>query len=121
MAALENRRLGLVDNWTLHIKDVMRRFGDVLERLDDRRKLDALCELNVIQQFGNLIESHVLQDYWADPKSADVDVHGWCYGLADGIVNPIVTMNRRQKLNNILDDAVNRVENKYRSVKSIEW
>jgi carbonic anhydrase len=112
-AALENKRLGLVDNWTLHIKDVIRRFEDLLARIDPSSKLNALCELNVIQQFSNVVESHVFQDYWADPTQPNVDVHGCCYGLVDGIIHPIVSMKRGQDLKEVVDDAVNRVEKKY--------
>jgi carbonic anhydrase len=112
-AALQNKRLGLVDNWTLHIKDVIRRFEDLLARIDETSKLNALCELNVIQQFSNVVESHVFQDYWADPTQPNVDVHGWCYGLVDGIIHPIVTMKRGQNLKAIVDEAVSRVEKKY--------
>jgi carbonic anhydrase len=92
---------------------VIRRFEDLLARIDESSRLNALCELNVIQQFSNLVESHVLQDYWADASQRNVDVHGWCYGLVDGIIHPIVTMKRGQNLKAIVDDAVSRLEKKY--------
>ena len=48
---------------------------------------DVLCEMNVIEQVGNVALTNVLQDAWA--RGQKVSVHGWCYGLKDGLVKDL--------------------------------
>ena len=56
---------------------------------------DVLCEMNVIEQVGNVATSTVLQDAWA--RGQEVAVHGWVYGLRDGLLKDLqVTMDRRR-------------------------
>jgi len=86
-AAFDEARLGLIDNWLRHVEDVKRRHEKALSALDSERAIDRLCELNVIEQARHVCETTVVHDAWA--RGRDVAVHGWIYGLHDGLVRPL--------------------------------
>lgn len=87
-AAHENLRLGLVDNWLRHIQDVRRKHRELLNRCADKAaSIDRLCELNVIEQVLSVGQTTVLQDAWA--RGQQVFVHGWIFGLDDGLVRDL--------------------------------
>lgn len=87
-AALFNQRVGLADNWFRHVQDVRNRHQAFLDGLpDDSTRLDALCELNVLQQALNVCQTTVVQDAWARGQS--VAVHGLVYGLHDGLLKDL--------------------------------
>lgn len=87
-AAHENLRLGLVDNWLRHIQDVRRKHRELLNRCaDNAASIDRLCELNVIEQVLSVGQTTVLQDAWA--RGQQVFVHGWIFGLDDGLVRDL--------------------------------
>ena len=81
-AALDNSRLGLIDNWLRHIQDVARQHAPTLDGLNGAERVDRLCELNVLEQARHVCETTVVQDAWS--RGDAVDVHGWIYGLEDG-------------------------------------
>lgn len=101
MAALENTRFGLVDNWLRHIQDVMRDYEDELEKTPDAaEKLDKLCRINVIEQVINAGQTTILQDAWL--RKQKIAVHGWIYHLSDGIFQDLqVTVDSLKKLNDL--------------------
>ena len=84
-AALLDLRVGLADNWLRHVRDVADRHYKRMQRVPEARKLDALCELNAIEQVVNVAQSTVMQDAWS--RGQDVTLHGWVYGISDGLVN----------------------------------
>ena len=86
-AALNNLRLGLVDNWLHHIKDVRDRHSAILEAALPEARVDMLCELNVIEQVMNVAQTTVMQDAWA--RGQRVALHGWVYGLKDGLLQDL--------------------------------
>jgi carbonic anhydrase len=88
LAALEDVRVGLVDNWLRHVKDVRDRHRDLLAALAPEWRHDALCELNAIEQVINIAQTTVMQDAWA--RGQKVTLHGWCYGLKDGLINDLL-------------------------------
>ena len=82
-AALQNRRIGLADNWIRHVQDVRNKHRTWIDGMDDEAlQLKALCELNVLEQALNVCETTVVQDAWA--RGQAVTVHGWIYALTDG-------------------------------------
>lgn len=82
-AALDDARLGLIDNWLLHVKDVRWRHRDTIDEItDDGERFQKLCELNVIEQVKSLASSTVIREAWR--KGGGPAVHGWVYGLHDG-------------------------------------
>jgi len=87
-AALGRDRLGLVENWLRHVQDVRNKYPDILSVLADASaQADRLCELNVIEQVVNVCETSILRDAWE--RGQDVAVHGWIYGIADGLLRDL--------------------------------
>ncbi len=86
-ASLRGTRVGLADNWLRHLQDVRLRHRKRLDHLPAELQEDILCEMNVIEQVGNVALSTVLQDAWA--RGQKVAVHGWVYGLRDGLVRDL--------------------------------
>ncbi|WP_333709173.1 carbonate dehydratase [Tepidimonas ignava] len=86
-AALLGQRVGLADNWLRHVRGVAERHADTLQAMAHDARLDALCELNVIEQVRHVAQSTVLQDAWA--RGQAVTVHGWVYGLRDGLLQDL--------------------------------
>ena len=87
-AALQNARIGLADNWIRHIQDVRDRYQQRLRDVELAVQLDVLCELNVIEQVVNVCHSTVMQDAWA--RGRVVTVHGWIYGVHDGLLQDLL-------------------------------
>jgi carbonic anhydrase len=107
-AALEGARIGLADNWLRHIQDVRDRHRDVLEVLPEHGRAAALCELNVIEQVVNVAQSTVLQDAWA--RRQNVTLHGWVYGLSDGLLHDLhMTVTAESDLDALYREAVSGV------------
>jgi carbonic anhydrase len=87
-AALNNARLGLIDNWLRHLQDVRNRHEGYLAGIEDEHvRLDRLCELNVIEQVGNICLTTVVQDAWS--RGQELAVHSWIYGLNDGLLRDL--------------------------------
>jgi carbonic anhydrase len=87
LAALNNTRVGLADNWIRHIQDVRDRHRPLLESLAPERRGDALVDLNVIEQVVNVCVSTVMTDAWA--KGQGVTIHGWAFGVHDGLLQDL--------------------------------
>lgn len=86
-AAMENSQLGLIDNWLRHVQDVMHEHEKLLAKLDDEKRLDRLCELNVIEQVLNVGRTTIVQGAWQ--RGQELVVHGWIYGLGDGLLRDL--------------------------------
>ena len=82
-AAMQDSRLGLIDNWLRHIRDV---YTNNLEELsainDDKARNDRLCELNVVEQVRTLCQTTIVQRAWEARQP--LSVHGWIYSIYDG-------------------------------------
>jgi len=113
MAGTKDLRLGLVDNWVRNITDVKRRHTAELARIPEDQHVTAMCELNVIAQVGNVVDSHFIQDYWKREGVQEVQVHGWIYGLADGVITPLVSVKRTDVLQAKTEEAVAAVVKRY--------
>jgi carbonic anhydrase len=83
-AALQNVRIGLADNWIRHIQDVRDKHKAALEAAPKQHQLAMLCELNVIEQVMNVCHSTVMKDAWH--RGHQIMVHGWIYGVHDGLL-----------------------------------
>jgi carbonic anhydrase len=84
-AALENKKHGLIDNWLRHIQDLIEKHEDTLSKIEDENeRLDKVCELNVFEQVMNVCQTTIVQDAWE--RGQDVAVHGFVYGLHDGLL-----------------------------------
>ena len=87
-AALEKDSHGLIDNWLRHVQDVARAHDVKLSAIPDfDARVDRLCELNVIDQVQNVARTTVVQDAWRRGRA--VQLHGWVYGLRDGLITDL--------------------------------
>ena len=106
-AALQGTRIGLADNWLAHIRDLKLRHRKRIDHLLPAQQEDVLCEINVIEQVGNVALSTVLQDAWE--RGQKVTVHGWVYGLADGLLKDLeVSMNAPEMVMDAFRTAIKR-------------
>ena len=107
LAAARGMRIGLADNWLRHVQDVRLRHRQRLSHLPQAELEDALCEMNVIEQVGNVALSNVMQDAWS--RGQKVTVHGWIYGLSDGLVKDLdVTMSGASEVVDVFRRAFKR-------------
>ena len=82
----------LLNMWLRNIKDVYRLHRKELDAIaDETSKTDRLTELNVKEQVFNLAKTSIIQKAWKHEQRPDL--HGWVYGLKDGIINPVFDMN----------------------------
>lgn len=89
-AALADHRLGLIDNWLRHIRDVRQRHIDELVAITDAdARLDRLCELNVMAQAAHVCQTTIVQNAWE--RGQQLAVHGWIYSLRDGLLRDLDT------------------------------
>jgi len=88
IAALNDSRFGLIDNWLRHVKDVKERHGHHISLLgDQKQKEDCLCELNAIEQAINVCQTTIVQDAWM--RGQNLTVHACIYGLNNGILKDL--------------------------------
>ena len=107
LATLRGTRVGLADNWLRHVQDVKLRHRRRLDHLSPPDMENALCEMNVIEQVGNVALTNVMQDAWS--RGQKVTVHGWCYGLDDGLVKDLgVTMSGAHEVVGVFRTALKR-------------
>ncbi len=105
LCALEDIHIGLADNWLRHIKDVRDKHEVFLNAQTAERRYDALCELNVIEQVMNVAQTSVIQEAWE--RGQDVTLHGWCYGLKDGLVHDLhMSVSRQDDINARYEAAI---------------
>jgi carbonic anhydrase len=102
-AALDGSRLGLIDNWLRHVQDVMEKYAHSLAAAPEEARLDLLCELNVREQVRNVCRTTVVQGAWE--RGQELSVHGWIYGLADGLLRDLgLCVNCPEDLNTACSD-----------------
>ena len=87
-AAMEDRRHGLIDNWLRHIRDIHERRERELALLASPEEcVNRLCEMNVVEQAINVGNTTIIQDAWS--RGQELTVHGWIYGLNNGLVRDL--------------------------------
>jgi carbonic anhydrase len=107
LATLRGARVGLADNWLRHVYDVKMRHRKRLDHLPVPEQEDVLCEMNVIEQVGNVALTNVIQDAWS--RGQKVSVHGWCYGLKDGLAKDLgVSMSHPGEVMDVFRNALKR-------------
>ena len=106
MAAIEQRRIGLADNWLRHLGDTTMRFQPYLNGIENMvERNDRLCEINVIEQVVNVGRTSVVQDAWTRGKK--VTLHSWIYGLKDGLLRDLgLTVSSNNDLNQAYMDVM---------------
>ena len=97
-AAMQNLKLGLIDNWLRHVQDVMHTHQAQLSRIkDEAARLDRLSELNVVEQVFSVSRTTIIQSAWE--RGQELAVHGWIYGLEDGLLRDLgICITNQQEL-----------------------
>jgi carbonic anhydrase len=91
IAAMTQHHFGIINKWLHGIKDVYQANKKELDAIADTdQRSDRLVELNVQEQVMNLAKTSIIQQSWKDKKSPDL--HGWVYGLKDGLIKPVFDM-----------------------------
>ena len=90
-AAMSHHNLGIINKWLRNIKDVFRfHERELLNIQDEELRVNRLVELNVQEQVLHLAKTSIIQRAWKNEQRPDL--HGWVYGLQNGIINPIFEM-----------------------------
>lgn len=105
-AAMTNDNLGIINPWLKHIKDVYRIYREEVDGLDTpEQQADRLTELNVREQVMNLAKTVTIQETWR--KEQRPHLHGWVYGLKDGLINPVFDMPPDSRIDPIYEFDIN--------------
>ncbi|HEX9462051.1 MAG TPA: carbonate dehydratase [Alphaproteobacteria bacterium] len=86
-ASLKRHELGLIDNWLYSLSALAQQYREQIEVLPKETQVDALCEINVIEQVRHVCNTSMLQRAWR--RGQDVAVHGWIYGIDDGRIHDL--------------------------------
>ncbi|KAK3586170.1 hypothetical protein CHS0354_013120 [Potamilus streckersoni] len=105
-AVLGKERMGLIDNWLMHIKDTYYKYQDCMKKLPDQQAVvNKLCELNVIEQAFNVSNTTIVRSAWE--KKQELNVHALIYRLSDGILRDLnFTVSRAEELDSTYKNAL---------------
>lgn len=96
-SALSHQEFGLIDNWLRSLKGIHYQHLDKFANLTMDEQINLLCELNVARQVTNVCHTTIVQNAWH--KGQALSVHGWIYGLEDGLIHDLkVSVNGFDKL-----------------------
>ena len=109
-AALSNSKLGLIDNWLRHVQDVIQKHRGLVSEFDDEaRRARRLCELNVIEQVVNVCRTTIVEQAWENGQ--ELTVHGWIYGLEDGLVSDLnIDISSQSHISGCYQNAIAAVQ-----------
>lgn len=112
-AALEDSSFGLIDNWLQHVQDVkFKHIAHVDKVSDPSVRADMMCELNVIEQVLNVAKTSILREAWQ--RGQQISVHGWVYGLKDGLIQGLdMKVEDFAGIRVAYDTALSKLEKKY--------
>lgn len=111
-AAIRGDRIGLSDNWLRHLQDVRQKHANRLPAYtpgeSSAEAQNRLCELNVIEQVVNVCQTTIARDAWT--RGRELSVHGWIYGIEDGILRDMkITIDREADIESTYDAALLRL------------
>jgi carbonic anhydrase len=111
-AALSDRRVGVADNWLRHVGDVRKKHQAWLDTVPPERRVDALCELNVVEQAMNVCQTTIVNDAWQ--RGQTVVIHGWFYGLNNGWLQDLeMTVTGPTQTDTAYVQALSTVKSRY--------
>jgi carbonic anhydrase len=101
-AAMTNKSLGIINKWLRNIKDVHRFNREEVDAIENEdQKIDRMIELNVIEQVMNLAKTSIIQSAWKNSNAPDI--HGWVYGLNNGLIKPIFELKAGKHIDPIYE------------------
>ena len=100
-AAMNNKPVGLIDNWIRHIKDTYRFHKAELDKISDEdSRFDRFVELNVQEQVVDLAKTSIIQNAWENGQG--IHLHGWVYSIHDGIIrDQMCTLKNNESLDEV--------------------
>ena len=109
LAALNRARVGIVDFWLDNVQQVHNKHLATVDALPVEQRHDRLCELNVLEQVMSLCNTPVVKDAWA--RQQDLTIHGWIYGLKDGLMHDLgITIDCPQDIPGRYDAALKALD-----------
>jgi carbonic anhydrase len=85
---MEDKKLGLIDNWLKNIHTIKEKNSSELSKIEDQFiKFNKMCELNVIEQVKNVCNTKFVQSAWQNKQK--LSVHGWIYDISDGLLQDL--------------------------------
>jgi carbonic anhydrase len=98
--AMSHQNVGLLNKWLRHIKDVYRFHAKELDVIEDEKKrLDRLVELNVLEQTYNLAQTSYIQECWS--MELRPQIHGWVYDLRNGLLKEVISLKPGDPIDDI--------------------
>ena len=89
--AMTQHHFGIINHWLKNIKDIYRLHREEVDALPtEAERVDKLIELNVKEQVFNPAKTSIIQSAWKNEQRPHL--HGWVYGLSDGIIKPVYEM-----------------------------
>ncbi|WKB54842.1 carbonate dehydratase [Eleftheria terrae] len=112
-AAMNGVRIGIADNWLRHVEDVRNRHQEWLDTLEEENQRHAaLCELNVLEQAVHVCQTSVVRDAWS--RGQEVMVHGWVYGVHNGLVQDLrMAVRNAEDVQPVYAEAVSQLKARY--------
>lgn len=90
-AAISKNDYGLINKWLRNIKEVYKIYQKEVDALENHEdKVNKLVEYNVMEQCQDLIKTSIIQKAWKTRKAPEI--HGWVYGLSNGLVTELVNI-----------------------------
>jgi carbonic anhydrase len=89
----------IANKWLLPIKDIYRLHHEELESLPREQQVDRMIEFNVIEQVNNLAHTSMIQTAWKERNMPTL--HGWVYGLENGLIKEIITIDQNSPMDPI--------------------
>jgi carbonic anhydrase len=104
--ALKQNELGLLNNWLYGVTELSRKHKAHLDALADRQhRIDALCELNVLEQVRNVCRSPIVMQAWR--RGHPLSVHAWIYDIASGLLHDLkATVDGDRYAESTIDAAI---------------
>ena len=111
--AIENRSLDILGNWIAPIRKTHRKYKTLLDRIgDESKQLNALCELNVIEQIYNACRTTIVEDAWK--RGQELSVCGFVYNRQNGLLIDLkIFVKNHAELSSVYAAAISDVERRW--------
>ena len=95
----QSSKLVIANKWLMHIKDVYRLHQEELDNIQPEKKIDRMIELNIIEQVYRLAHTSIIQSAWRNGHKPSL--HGWVYGLNDGLISELINLDHNTQIHPI--------------------
>ena len=99
-AALSTQHYGVLDEWLRQIKDTYQQNKELIIQAGSlAAQSDKLVEINILEQLKNLMKTNIIQKAWHEERRPTL--HGWVYGLSDGLIKSLYTIEPGSQIEDI--------------------